>query len=167
MCVCVCVFSEAMTIDFSWMTTASIKLMTRTMVECLILNKLGRRTVKLCQRVRQRFNVNCRNVSIFIVYFISQPNRPPFSPILFGLGKATHSELLGTKRVKRELLVKEPGCLVDKNAGLVIERLRVPIPAGAAADLFSPEITLCADSFGVRSTHVLPQWHVKREQMAG
>ena len=29
----------------------SIKMMTRTMVGCLILNKLGRRRVKLCQRV--------------------------------------------------------------------------------------------------------------------
>ena len=36
---------------FSWIMTASIKLMTRTMDGCLILNKLGRRRVKLCQRV--------------------------------------------------------------------------------------------------------------------
>ena len=39
--------------------------------------------------------------------------------------------------------------------------LRVRIPAGAAGEFSSPELTLCADSFGVRSTPVLPQWHVK------
>ena len=42
--------SEVLGIYFSWIMIASIKLMTRTMDECLILNKLGRR-VKLCQRV--------------------------------------------------------------------------------------------------------------------
>ena len=52
--------------------------------------------------------------------------------------------------------------LVGKSAGLVIERLRVRIPAGAAGEISSPELTLCADSlFGVCSTPVLPQWHVK------
>ena len=35
----------------SWTIKASIKLMTQTMDGCLILNKLGRRRVKLCQRV--------------------------------------------------------------------------------------------------------------------
>ena len=34
------------------------------------------------------------------------------------------------------------GYLVDKSAGLVIERLRVPIPAGTAAEFSSPELTL-------------------------
>ena len=32
---------------------------------------------------------------------------------------------------------------------------------GAAGDFSSPELTLCADSYSVRSTPVLPQWHVK------
>ena len=36
---------------------------------------------------------------------------------------------------------------VGKNAGLVIERLRVRIPAGAAGEFSSPDSTLCADSF--------------------
>ena len=44
----------------------------------------------------------------------------------------------------------------------MIERLRVRSPAGAAREFSSPESTLCADSFGVRSIPVLPQWHVKR-----
>ena len=35
------------------------------------------------------------------------------------------------------------------NAGLVLERLRVRIPAGAAGECSSPESTLCADSYSV------------------
>ena len=42
-----------------------------------------------------------------------------------------------------------PGLLVGKSAGLVIERLRVRIPAGAAGEFSSPEKTLCADSYSV------------------
>ena len=42
-----------------------------------------------------------------------------------------------------------------------MERLRVRIPAGAAGEFSSPESTLSADLFGVRSTPVLPQKHVK------
>ena len=37
----------------------------------------------------------------------------------------------------------------------MIERLRVRIPAEAAVEFSSPELTLCADSYSV------PQWHVK------
>ena len=38
----------------------------------------------------------------------------------------------------------------------------VLIPAGAAGHFFSPGSTFCADSyFSIRSTPVLPQWHVK------
>ena len=40
----------------------------------------------------------------------------------------------------------EPGWLVGKSAGLVIENLRVQIPSGAAGEFSSPESTLCADS---------------------
>ena len=44
----------------------------------------------------------------------------------------------------------------------MIERSRVPIPAGAAGEFYSPESTFCADSyFGIPSTPVLPQQHVK------
>ena len=43
----------------------------------------------------------------------------------------------------------EPGHLLGKRAGLVIEMLRVRIPAGAAGEFSSPEPTLCADSFSV------------------
>ena len=55
--------------------TAGIELMTRTMDGGLILNKLGRRRVKLCQR-----NVSCRNVSIFIAFLLPHPNCTPLSP---------------------------------------------------------------------------------------
>ena len=43
----------------------------------------------------------------------------------------------------------EPGKFVGKSAGLVIERLRVRSPAGAAGEFSSPELTLCADSYPV------------------
>ena len=44
----------------------------------------------------------------------------------------------------------------------MIERSRVRIPAGAAGEFSSPGSTFCADSyFGIRSTPVLPQEHVK------
>ena len=43
----------------------------------------------------------------------------------------------------------KPGWLVGKSARLVIERLRVWIPAGAAGEFSSPELTLCANSYSV------------------
>ena len=44
----------------------------------------------------------------------------------------------------------------------MIERSGVPIPAGAAGEFSSPGLTFCADPyFGIRSTPVLPQQHVK------
>ena len=49
----------------------------------------------------------------------------------------------------------------------MIERLRVPMPAGQG-EVSSQELTLCADSYSVSVPHththtpsVLPQWHVK------
>ena len=39
--------------------------------------------------------------------------------------------------------------LVGKSAGLVIERLRVRIPAGAAGEFSSPELTLCDGSYSM------------------
>ena len=57
---------------------------------------------------------------------------------------------------------REPGSLVGKSAEFVIERLRVRIPAGAAGELSSPELTLYAESKSVSvPTPVLLQWHVK------
>ena len=41
------------------------------------------------------------------------------------------------------------GELVGKSAGLVIERVRVRIPRGAAEDFSSPELTFSADSYSV------------------
>ena len=42
------------------------------------------------------------------------------------------------------------------------ERLRVRIPAGTAGEFSSPGSTFCADSyFGIHSTPMLPQLHVK------
>ena len=44
----------------------------------------------------------------------------------------------------------------------MIERSLVRIPEGAAGEFSSPGSTFCADSyFGIRSTPVLPQSHVK------
>ena len=42
-----------------------------------------------------------------------------------------------------------PGELVGKSAGLVIEILQVRIPAEAAGECSSPELTVCADSYSV------------------
>ena len=44
----------------------------------------------------------------------------------------------------------------------MIERSWIRIPAGVAGEISSPGSTFCADSyFGIRSTPVLPQKHVK------
>ena len=44
----------------------------------------------------------------------------------------------------------------------MIERSQVRIPAGVVGELSSPGSTFCADSyFSIRSTPVLPQYHVK------
>ena len=62
----------------------------------------------------------------------------------------------GVDNISAELL--KNGCeatttvltvVCQKCAGLVIERLRVRIPAGAAGEISSPESTLCADSYSV------------------
>ena len=46
--------------------------------------------------------------------------------------------------IERQDLISQDSLLLS--TGLVIERLRVRIPAGAAGDFSSPEVTLCADS---------------------
>ena len=56
---------------------------------------------------------------------------------------------------------REPRLRVGKSAGLVIERLRVRIPAGAAGEFSSPWLTLRADSYSVSVPPVLLQWNVK------
>ena len=44
----------------------------------------------------------------------------------------------------------------------MIERSRVRVPVGPVGEFSSPGSTFCADSyFGIRSTSVLPQKHVK------
>ena len=43
----------------------------------------------------------------------------------------------------------------------MIERLQVRIAAGVVGEFSSPELTLCADLFGVHFTPVLLQWQVK------
>ena len=70
----------------------------------------------------------------------------------------------------RVAFVGSVGCVLREGAGiepgnsvtLVIERLRVQIPAGVAVDFSSPQLTLCADFQSVSvPPPVLPQWHVK------
>ena len=56
----------------------------------------------------------------------------------------------------------EDGIAFGKSAGLMIEMLRVRIPAEAAGEFSSPVLTFCTDSYsGVLSIPVLPQWYVK------
>ena len=64
---------------FSWMMTASIKLLTQMMDGCLILNKLGRRRVKLYQRVMATLQCYLLKWSIFIGFFLSHPKSAPLS----------------------------------------------------------------------------------------
>ena len=59
-------------------------------------------------------------------------------------------------------LWRSAGVAVGRGAGLVIERLQVPIPAGVAGEFSPPESTLCAESYSVFiPPPVLLQWHVK------
>ena len=51
--------SEALGIIFLWILIASIKMMTRAMKGCLILNKLGRRRMKLCHCQRVMATLQC------------------------------------------------------------------------------------------------------------
>ena len=47
-------------------------------------------------------------------------------------------------------------------AGLVVERSPIRVTAAAAGEFSSPVSSLCVDSyFGIRSTPVLPQYHLK------
>ena len=51
---------------------------------------------------------------------------------------------------------------ITQSAGLVIEWSRVRVPAGEAGECSFPGSTIRVDSyFGIRSTPVLPQYHVK------
>ena len=56
----------------------------------------------------------------------------------------------------------EPGKLVGNSAGLAIERLRVRIPGSSCRGIFFSRVNFVYWLlFGVRSTSVLPQWHVE------
>ena len=50
---------------------------------------------------------------------------------------------------RADLCVRKPEYPVGKNAGLVIQSLRIRIPAGAVGEFSSLESTLCADSDSV------------------
>ena len=78
---------------FSWMMMVGIKLMTRMMDGCLILNEMGRRRVKVCQRTVEMW-------AFLTGFSCLTPTLLLLAPILLGLGEATYSELLGTERVK-------------------------------------------------------------------
>ena len=70
--------------------------------------------------------------------------------------------LTGGTKIISAAYSPEPGQIVGKRVGLVIERLRVRIRAGAAEENSSPELILCADSRSMSvPTPLLPQWHVK------
>ena len=73
----------------------------------------------------------------------------PIEPYLFtSLSQVT----VMSSRFDRQLYVLIQGrdsLVVGKSAELVIERLRVRIPAGAAGEFSSLELTLCADSYPV------------------
>ena len=90
---------------FSWIIIVSIKLMTRMMDGCLILNKLGRRRMKLCQREWWQHGRTTVEMWAYLSGF-SCPTQTLLlllAPVLLGSGEATRSELLGMKRVKQRL----------------------------------------------------------------
>ena len=69
-----------------------------------------------------------------------------------GRGERERGRERGKEREERERERDQTNLylmLVGKSAGLVIERLRVRIPAGTAGEFSSPELTLCADSHSV------------------
>ena len=72
-------FSEAVDRCFSYMMTASIKLMTRTMDRCLILSKMRRR-VKQCQRVMATLQCKLSKFEHFDRFFLPLPNLSLLSP---------------------------------------------------------------------------------------
>ena len=57
--------------------------------------------MKLVRECWQYCNVNCQNVSIFIVFFLPHPNFAPLSPNITWARERMYPELLGTKRVKK------------------------------------------------------------------
>ena len=67
---------------------------------------------------------------------------------------AEHGKPVCELTVLRRLhLTQGPVQPFGKSAGLVIERLRVRVPTGAAGEFSPPELIFCADSlFGARST---------------
>ena len=72
----------------------------------------------------------------------------------------------GPFSLNKELLVRlghiRDSLLVRLSARLEIETLWVLIPTGAAGEFSSPAVNfVCWLLFGVRSIHMLPQWHVK------
>ena len=82
------------------MMTASIKLMTWMMDGCLILNKLGRRRVKLSHRVMA--TLQCWTIEIWALllgFSCPTPTLLLWAPVLLWLGEATHSELFSPKIV--------------------------------------------------------------------
>ena len=77
----------------------------------------------------------------------STPGRPRTEASRGRLGSG-----VGLSAAQYHLYVICRDSFVGKSAGLVIERLRVRIPAGEAGEFSSPELTLCADSYSVSFT---------------
>ena len=72
--------SEALGLYFSWILIASIKMMTRTMDGCLILNKLGKRRVNLSQRVMSTLQCSLSQIWAFLLGFSCPTQTAPLSP---------------------------------------------------------------------------------------
>ena len=82
----------------------SIKLMTWTMDGCLVLNKLVRKRLKLCSRVMITPMLTVEMWAFLLGFSFPAPTLRLIAPILLWLGEATHSKLLGTKRVKNDFM---------------------------------------------------------------
>ena len=82
----------------------SIKLMTQMMDGCLILNKLQRSRVKLCQKVMAALQCQLSKCEPFLSCFFFYCPTLTLPPKSLGLGEATRLEPLGKKSVRPHLL---------------------------------------------------------------
>ena len=99
-----------MGIYFSWILIVSIKMVTQKMDGCLILNKLGRRRVKLPESDGNTAMLTLKMGAFLLGFSCPTQTLLLLGPILLGPGEATHSELLGVKRVNRNCFCWDLTC---------------------------------------------------------
>ena len=93
--------------QFLFMMTANIKLMTRMIDGCLILKKIEEETSEIASESDGHSAMLTVEKWAFLLGFSCPiPTSLLLAPIILGPGEATHSELLGTKTVNWVLINK-------------------------------------------------------------